>query len=127
MRELVCELAPNNAYGRYNGVELVDIEKDRAVMKTTVTPDMLNPFGIVHGGLYFTLADCTTGAAVHTDGRKHVTLSSNFNFCKSVSEGVLLATAEVYKRGSSITLSRVRVECEGQLLAEGTFTYFCIG
>ena len=74
----------------------------------------------------FTMADCATGVAVHTDGRHYVTLNSSLNFMRMAKDGTVTADARVVKRGQSVSVADVVITCCGQEVATGTFTYFCL-
>ena len=55
-----------NAFMLHNHIELESVEQDRAVFRLTIRPESKNPYGMVHGGAIYTLADNATGAAAHT-------------------------------------------------------------
>ena len=57
-----------NAFMLHNYIELERVEKDRAVFKLDIRPESCNPYGLIHGGAIYTLADNATGAAAHSDG-----------------------------------------------------------
>ena len=55
-----------NAFMLHNYIELERVEKDRAVFKLDIRPESCNPYGLIHGGAIYTLADNATGAAAHS-------------------------------------------------------------
>ena len=119
--------AEKNAFMLHNYMELESVEPDRAVFSLTVRPESCNPFGMVHGGAIYTLADNATGTAAHTDGRYYVTQTSALHFLRNQSEGVIRAVATVRHRGKSTVLTSVDILGEGEkLLATGEFTFFCV-
>ena len=61
-----------NAFTAYNHFELETLEKDRAVYRLDIRSESKNPYGMVHGGALYTMADDAAGSAVHTDGRHYV-------------------------------------------------------
>ena len=69
-----------NAFMLHNYIELERVEKDRAVFKLDIRPESYNPYGLIHGGAIYTLADNATGAAAHSDGRYYVTQTSALHF-----------------------------------------------
>lgn len=116
-----------NGFMQHNYMELESVEKDRAVFSLTIRPESCNPYGMVHGGAIYTLADNATGAAAHTDGRYYVTQTSALHFLRNQSKGVVRAIATVRHRGKSTVLTAVDIEGEGgKLLATGEFTFFCV-
>lgn len=121
------ERLERNAFMKHNHMGLVSVEKDKAVLGLTVTPDVLNPIGTVHGGAYYTMADAAAGTAAFTDLRKYVTQSSDVHFLSTVDKGKVFATATVMRRGRTVTLIHVDVTDEKDtLLMTGTYTFFCV-
>ena len=121
------ELMRENAFMIYNHVELEYVERDHAMYKLNIRPESKNPYGMVHGGAIYTMADNATGAAAHTDGRFYVTQTSALHFLRNQSEGTVWAEAHVRHRGKSTCLVSVDITGEGgTLIATGEFTFFCI-
>lgn len=116
-----------NAFMHHNYIELESVERDRAVFKLDIRPESHNPYGMVHGGAIYTLADNATGSAAHTDGRFYVTQTSALHFLRNQSTGTVRATATVRHRGQSTCLVAVDITGDsGKLIATGEFTFFCV-
>ena len=116
-----------NAFTRHNFFELETVEQDRAVYRLDIRPESKNPYGMVHGGALYTMADDAAGAAVHTDGRHYVTQHGDLHFLKNQPSGTIRAEGRVRRRGKATCLAMVYITNEaGELLATGQFTYFCI-
>lgn len=116
-----------NAFMLHNHIELESVEPDRAVFRLTIRPESKNPYGMVHGGAIYTLADNATGAAAHTDGRYYVTQTSSLHFLRNQSEGTVRAKARVRHRGRATCLVEVDIiGTDEVLLATGEFTFFCV-
>lgn len=109
------------------GIRFVRREPDLAVAEMDAEEQVLNLYGFVHGGALYTLADSTTWAAAHSDGRHYVTMSSSFHFLRSAKAGdTVQAEARARKRGCSTCYVEVDITGgEGELLATGAFTFFC--
>lgn len=121
-------VAKANAFAVYNGITIHQLELGKAKAELEIGPNSLNPYGRLHGGAYYTLADCAGGTACRTDGRKYVTLDGTMHFVRSVSSGKITATATVQHHGRTTALVDIQVTSEdGTLLATGDFTFFCIG
>lgn len=77
------------------GVEPITIEEGHCVIQMTVKKDMLNGFGILHGGIAYTFADSAFAFASNSYGRIAVSIQGSMNFMKSANEGeVLMAEAK---------------------------------
>ena len=72
-----AELNKKNLFATYNHIEAEFVEPDHAIFKLEIRPESKNPYGIVHGGAIYTMADNATGYAAHTDGRSYVTQGSS--------------------------------------------------
>ena len=127
LEEMMAEREKRNGFMNHNHIEMESIEKDRAVFKLVIRPESKNPYGMVHGGAIYTLADNATGVAAHTDGRYYVTQTSALHFLRNQSEGTVRATATVRHRGKSTVLTAVDIPGDdGKLIATGEFTFFCV-
>lgn len=127
MQERMERRLEQNTFMNYTHQVLERVEKDHAVFRMDIFPESHNSFGMVHGGVIYTLADNATGCAAHSDGRHYVTQSSSFNFLRNQPEGTIYAEAKVRHRGGTTCLIDVEVTGDGgKLLASGTFTYFCV-
>ena len=121
-------LFQKNSFITWIGIEIDELELDRAVVRLEPGRQHLNPYGIVHGGVYATMADTAAGIAARTDGRDYVTQCSTLNFLHSQREGMLRAEARIRHRGRSTCVVEVEVTgTDGKLLATGTMTFFCLG
>ena len=116
-----------NAFTTHNFIRLESVELDRAVYSLEIRPESRNPYGMVHGGALYTLADDAAGGAAHSDGRHYVTQSGNLHFLDNRAHGVIRAEGRVRHRGRSTVLVLVDVTGgDGVLLATGEFSYFCV-
>lgn len=116
-----------NAFTAHNYMELETAEPDRAVYRLDIQPSSLNPYGMVHGGALYTLADDAAGSAAHSDGRYYVTQSGSLHFLDNRAHGTIRAEGTVRHRGRSTVLVLVNITSEdGALLATGEFSYFCV-
>lgn len=101
-----CE---NDRFAAANGMCLTEVEDGRAVATMTVEDRHLNCLDIVHGGVYFALADLACGACVGYKTSGAVTLDSTGEFMASAHLGdTITATA----RRTSETRRIVRIEVE---------------
>lgn len=102
------------------GMEIIE-EQGTYCTRVNIEPKHHNPYGIVHGGLLYTMADTAAGYTARV-------LTSDFHCIANVPSGQLTARTEVIKAGKHILVLRVRVLADAKLLlAEGTFTYYSDG
>ena len=77
-------------------MHVVTLDKDGgATAELKLTPDVLNPLGMAHGGTIFSLCDIAAGSAAASHGVIAVTLDSTINFYRPGLPGTTL-TANAY-------------------------------
>lgn len=62
-------------------MHVVTLDKDGgATVELDLTPELLNPLGMAHGGTIFTLCDIAAGSAAASQGTVAVTLDSTIHY-----------------------------------------------
>lgn len=119
------KLAKENLFMKNCGFTLEQDENGEYFTKAEVNPNILNQYGMVHGGMLYSMADTITGVAARNTGKIGVTLNSSFSYLSNVSEGVIIGRAETVRTGGTVAVFRAIISTEdGKELAEGTFTYY---
>lgn len=96
-----------NPFLDYNHIKVVSASPDRAEMAVELVPESRNLYGFMHGGLIYTLLECTAGLAARQDGRRYVTQSSHINFLTNCRQGTVRAVAQAVRRGRQLAVFRV--------------------
>ena len=104
------------------GFETLEVGPERARSRTPVENRILQPYGLVHGGVYAAMAESlvsqATAWAVADDGNIAVGLSNHTSFMRPVVEGYVNAAARRIHRGSSTWVWEVELaDDEGRLCA----------
>jgi len=103
------------------GLRIEQASGDRVVLSCPVTPDLHQPFGLVHGGVYATLAETAAsvgGSLWFGDQGKVVGVSNHTDFLRAVRRGELRAEATPLARGRTTQLWQVEIADEqGRLIA----------
>jgi 1,4-dihydroxy-2-naphthoyl-CoA hydrolase len=85
------------------GFEFIEVKEASARAQVPVTSRVLQPYGLVHGGVYAALAESlasmATAAAVWEDGNIAVGLSNATSFVRPATSGVVHALATRRHRG----------------------------
>ena len=106
-----------------------ELEDGGATVELDLTPELLNPLGMAHGGTIFTLCDIAAGSAAASQGTVAVTLDSTIHYYRPGRCGKkLTAVAYERKRGRKVSVYMVEVhDDEGKHIADATFTMFYTG
>jgi len=85
---------------QWMGIEPIVIEEGHCKIKMVVKKEMLNGYGILHGGIAFAFADSAFAFASNSYGRLAVSINGMMSYAKSAKEGdVLVATANALNVG----------------------------
>ncbi len=94
-RRVVDQMFNNDPFSQWLGIERVEEGPGIASLRMTVRGEMLNGFGIMHGGIAFSLADSALAFASNSHGRKALSIEVSMSYLESVKEGdTITATAE---------------------------------
>ena len=115
-QEVVEHMMDHDAFSRWMGIEVIEIKEGYSKIKMTIRKEMVNGFGIVHGGIPFSLADSAFAFACNNRNNLSVALDVTITFTKAVNVGdVLTAEAKEVHNGRStgvylITVSNQKSE-----------------
>ena len=85
------------------GFRFVKIEDGVAVSELELEEEHFNPYGIPYGGVLFTMADDTSGAAFISAGGNGVTVNGHVDYLRGTRDAQkLICTAKVRKAGRRI-------------------------
>jgi acyl-CoA thioesterase len=109
-RDVAAHMLAGDAFTRSLGMELLDVAPRRATVRLSVRADMVNGFGICHGGVTFALADSALAFASNTHGSVTVSVENSIGYASAARVGdVLTAKAEPESAGRRIAFYRVSV------------------
>jgi 1,4-dihydroxy-2-naphthoyl-CoA hydrolase len=120
--------APDQGFAALIGMQDLAQGEDGAIVATVpVRPELLQPFGLVHGGVYAsiaeTLASIGTFAGVHEQGMVAMGLANSTNFLRPMFSGTVHAQARPFHRGRTTWLWDVEMrDDDGRLCATTRMT-----
>ena len=107
---IVRHMLAHDEFSRWLGVELLDVKPERVTIRMVVRQDMINGFGVCHGGVTFAFADSAFAFASNTGGQVSVSIENSMTYPAAVRVGdVLLAEAEKEASSRRLGYYRVRV------------------
>jgi uncharacterized protein (TIGR00369 family) len=117
------------SFNTHAGLVLEDAGPGWVRMRMDLRPEVMNPFGAVHGGATAALIDSAAGSAIsaaiapHTD-RIRGTIDMQVHFLERAKGSVLIAAGRTVRHGAAIAIARVDVRDDaGALVAMGTATF----
>lgn len=102
--EIFHKMFDNDPFSQWMGMELVAVGPGACTLRMAVRPEMLNGFGVAHGGITFSLADSAFAFACNSSGRHTVSIHCSIEHVAPVRAGdVLTATATEERLGNAIS------------------------
>ncbi len=114
---------------RFFGLEISYPVEGRCVVETEVQDYMLNPQGMLHGGVTAFLLDVSMGHLVnHAGGGPGVTLEMKTQYLRAVQAGPVRCEAAFLKPGRRLAFLESRLTgADGKLAAMSTATFTMAG
>jgi acyl-CoA thioesterase len=92
---VVNGMVAKDAFSEWLGIEVLEIAPRRSVVQMQVRQEMVNGFGVSHGGIVYSLADSALAFACNTHGRVTVAIENSISYPHPVAVGdVLTAIAD---------------------------------
>jgi acyl-CoA thioesterase len=101
-KKVVDHMMNKDAFSQWLGIEVIEIAEGYSKLQLTVRNEMVNGFGIAHGGIAFSLADSALAFACNNRNNLSVALDVTITFTKAVNvNDVLTAEAREVHNGKS--------------------------
>lgn len=116
---------PDEGFGKLLGMAMERGEA-KARASLAVRPELLNPHGVLHGGVMYSLADQAMGAAVYSlmdDTESCATIEIKIVYIAPVLEGQVECEARVVNKGRRVAVLEADVQNGERLVAKALGTY----
>lgn len=102
-----------DAFSQWLGIAVLSAAPGACELEMRVRPDMLNGFGILHGGVSYSLADSALAFASNSHGRQALSIETSISHVRAPRAGELLrAVAAELSLSARIGIYQVRVADE---------------
>ena len=109
-KEIFNAMFAKDHFSQWLGIELVSVDEGSCTVSMTVRREMLNGFGIAHGGISFSLADSAFAFACNSRGRHTVSIHCTIEHVAAVHSGdILIAVATEEQLGNTISNYQIKV------------------
>lgn len=86
-QEIVNTMMAKDYFSQWLGIEVLDIKEGACKLQMTVREEMLNGFGIAHGGITYSFADSALAFASNSHGQKAVSVETSISHTISLKSG----------------------------------------
>jgi acyl-CoA thioesterase len=109
-KKVVDHMMVHDRYSQWLGIKVLEIKEGYCKIQMIVREEMVNGFGIAHGGIAFSLADSALAFACNNRNNLSVALDVTITFIKAVNVGdILTAEAEEIHNGRSTGVYLINV------------------
>jgi acyl-CoA thioesterase len=118
-QQILEKMLETDAFSRWLDLVIDEITEGGCRLHYTVKANMLNGFGIIHGGVVFSASDSAFAFACNSHGRLALALDVSITFTKSAKEGeVLFVEAHEVYLGNKISVYDILTKNEqGEIVA----------
>lgn len=81
-RDIVDKLLGQDPFSNWMGIEIVEVNEGFCNIRCRIREDMINGFGVVHGGIIYSLADTALAFSAATGGRVALALDNSISYTK---------------------------------------------
>src|SRR4051812_44326853 len=107
---VVAGMMQKDRFSQWLGITPLDIAPNAATTRMTVRPEMVNGFGVAHGGIAYSLADSALAFAANSNGKITVAIDNGITYPAAVQVGdELTAVAEMESSTKRLGFFRVAV------------------
>lgn len=85
--KIVNNMLENDFFSQWLGIEIIEVTAGYSKLGLTVKKDMLNGFGMAHGGITYSFADSAFAFASNSKGRKSVSIETSITHVVALKEG----------------------------------------
>ncbi len=90
--QVVDQMFNNDSFSQWLGIERIEDGAGLSILRMTIRKEMLNGFGVAHGGICYSLADSALAFAANGHGIKSLSIDTSISHTKKVVEGDVLTT-----------------------------------
>jgi uncharacterized protein (TIGR00369 family) len=110
----------DRTFDKLIGLEVVDHSDGEIRARVAVRDELKQPMGLVHGGVFASIAESITSAATHmavaSDGMAAQGLSNQTSFLRPITEGTIHAVARRRHRGRTTWVWEVEITDDAERL-----------
>lgn len=126
IKKLVIDTGNENEYIRSLEIEYEELTAEYARAKMPFKKEHANPYGTMHGGILYSMADIVCGTAAWMTGYLVTTVGGSINYLSPMAgTEYVYCEARAEKIGKTLVTYSVELKNDaGKVVNTGTFTFF---
>lgn len=90
IKKIVDEMMEKDAFSQWLGIEIIQADEEGVLLQMKVRQEMVNGFGISHGGISYSFADSALAFICNGEGNHAVSIETSISHLKKVQVGDIL-------------------------------------
>lgn len=119
-----------NPFGDLIGLTFSRCEGGVSRCSVGIGETLLNPHGVVHGGVLFAMADTGMGAALYSaldENQSCATIEVTIVYLRPVASGTLTCESRLLSKGARVAALESELWAEGHLVSKALGTFSILG
>lgn len=111
------------------GMNFTKVEPGYSKCELEIREDLLNPHGVLHGGVAYSMADTGMAAALVSmleSGKSCSTIELNIVYFRPATSGTLICETKVVRKGRTIGFIEAEISNDERLISKATGTFSII-
>jgi acyl-CoA thioesterase len=93
--EIVSKMMESDHFSQWLGIKIIELKSGYCKLSAVIRKEMLNGFGIAHGGITYSVADSALAFSSNSKGRKSVSIETSISHIISLKENDIIV-AQAY-------------------------------
>ena len=110
---IVNKMYQNDLFSKWLGIDIIEKGIGKSKLSMTIREEMLNGFGVAHGGITYSLADSALAFASNSQGRESMSIETSISHTKPCHVGDVL-TAEALEESLSYKIAIYHISVKNQ-------------
>lgn len=117
-KDIVTKMYENDTFSKWLGITIEESGNGHCKLSMQVRPEMLNGFGIAHGGITYSLADTAFAFSCNSQGMHAVSIETSISHIIALKAGdQLTAIAKEKSRSRKIGFYEIEIFRAAELVA----------
>lgn len=109
-KQIAEKLLANDPFSQWLGISIIDVKEGYCKIQMTLRAEMMNGFGITHGGVAFSFADSALAFSCNNRNNLSLAQDTSINFMKPGKVGdILIAESKELHNGRSTGLYLITI------------------
>jgi acyl-CoA thioesterase len=116
-QQIIENMMQNDQFSQWLGIEIMESGLGWCKLKMTVRSEMINGFGVTHGGITYCLADSALAFSSNSHGKKAMSIETSISHTKRVNtDDVLIALSKELSLSNKLGVYEVIVSNQNNVV-----------